>query len=73
MLDPFLIISLIIVPLLLCASAFFSGCETALFSLSESQRVDLQKNKNKSRRIYKGARVVATPDGIWHKDSHYLS
>ncbi|HAI13770.1 MAG TPA: hypothetical protein DCM28_18835 [Phycisphaerales bacterium] len=48
MLDPFLIISLIIVPLLLCASAFFSGCETALFSLSESQRVDLQKNKNKS-------------------------
>lgn len=48
MLDPFLIISLIVVPLLLCASAFFSGCETALFSLSESQRVDLQKNKDHS-------------------------
>ena len=20
---------------------------------------------------YKGARVVPTPDGVWHKDSHY--
>jgi CBS domain containing-hemolysin-like protein len=48
MFDPFLIISMIVVPLLLSASAFFSGCETALFSLSESQRLDLQKNKDKS-------------------------
>jgi CBS domain containing-hemolysin-like protein len=48
MLDPFLILSLILVPLLLCASAFFSGCETSLFSLSESQRQDIHKHKQKS-------------------------
>lgn len=48
MFDPFLMISLIVVPLLLGASAFFSGCETALFSLSESQRIDLARDKDKS-------------------------
>ena len=48
MFDPFLIAALILIPLLLCASGFFSGCETALFSLSESQRLEIQKNKNAS-------------------------
>lgn len=45
MLDPFVIIAMIVVPLLLCASAFFSGCETALFSLSKSQQLEIQKQK----------------------------
>ncbi|MFG0250956.1 MAG: hemolysin family protein [Phycisphaeraceae bacterium JB051] len=48
MFDPFLIAAFILIPLLLCASGFFSGCETALFSLSESQRLEIQKNKNAS-------------------------
>ena len=30
-------------------------------------------SNEKSKTIVKGARVVATPDGVWHKDSHYRS
>lgn len=48
MFDPFVILSLIVVPALLGASAFFSGCETALFSLSESQRLEIAKHRDKS-------------------------
>lgn len=43
--DPLLLIILIFMPLLLIASAFFSGSETALFSLTQHERVSLARSK----------------------------
>ena len=45
--EPDMIVRLVVQGLLLCGSAFFSGSETALFSLS---RLDLQKLRRERQR-----------------------
>ena len=51
MLEPTEILMLVVLPLLLGCSAFFSGGETAVFSLTRHQRLQLSRSKTVASRI----------------------